>query len=92
MIFLIILGALIDIFGLVSLLPVLSVAIDETQIQKNKLISFIYEYFNFQSTESFLLTLITILLFIFIIKNVFHMGIAHAKYRFQEGKSISNLK
>lgn len=68
---LIFLSAVLDVFGLASILPVISAATKPDLIHTNSLLEFLYTKMHFENERFFLLFLISALLVFFILKSVF---------------------
>ncbi len=91
LIFFIIIGAFLDVLGLAAILPVISIALDNTIISTNKYLFSLYNTFGFANEDHFLLALIVALLFVFIVKNAiaFFINIAQALYSSSIATSLS---
>lgn len=70
MMFLILLSGWLDIFGLAALYLVVKLASDTSMIFSNENISGIYNYFNFDSVQNFLFTVVGLLVIFFLVKNI----------------------
>lgn len=68
---LIFLSAVLDVFGLASILPVISAATKPALIHTNKILHYLFERLGFQSENNFLLFLIVVLLIFFVAKSAF---------------------
>ena len=65
-----IVSSLFEIFGLITLIPVINVIIDPEVIRRNPYLHFLYERGGFQSHLKFATFLLCIATFIFILKNI----------------------
>lgn len=66
--FLTLVGAVIDILGLALVLPVLAISSSPNEIHTNEILSQIYAYFNFSGTKQFLIAIYILLLVVFILR------------------------
>ncbi|GAB3288144.1 ABC transporter ATP-binding protein [Hymenobacter tenuis] len=82
MFFLLIIGSLLDVFGLASLVPIIMAASEPGSVFKNKYALYIYENFGFSSEKIFLLSIIVSILLFFILKNVFVTLINYQQVKF----------
>jgi ABC-type multidrug transport system fused ATPase/permease subunit len=78
----IVIGAFLDVFGLAMILPVLSIAIDPTIIEKNFYLSLVYEWSGYSEVSHFLIFLVVSLLALFIVKNVISFFIHYIQARY----------
>lgn len=73
--------AVLDVFGLAFILPVLTAATNKDAIFQDKILSAIYNYLGFQNPDYFLLFLITSLLVIFILKSAWGIFVSYLQTR-----------
>ena len=74
----------IETFGIVSIFPLVSVLSEPEIIQNNKYLNLTYEYFNFQSNESFLIFLTCAVFFITVTRTLFNGFLNHSILRFTQ--------
>ena len=74
----------IETFGIVSIFPLVSVLSNPELIQTNKYLSFTYQYFNFQSNNSFLIFLTSAVFFITVTRTLFNGFLNHSILRFSQ--------
>ena len=79
----------IETFGIVSIFPLVSVLSDPEIIQNNKYLSLIYEYFGFQSNQSFLIFLTSAVFFITVTRTLFNGFLNHSILRFTQIRNQS---
>lgn len=91
LVFLSILGAVIDVVGLAAMVPVMLAATDPQFVAKTPVMTDLYEWGGFQSMGAYMVALSVALLFIFIIKNAVAIYLYHAqsKYAFTVGTDIA---
>lgn len=82
LIFLIFSSALLDVFGIASILPLIKLATDTKIIHSNEYLQSIYSYMNFQTDKSFLLFMILSVLGFFIVKSVYGIFVNVLETRF----------
>ncbi len=71
LIFLMIIGAILQTAGVGLLVQVVSVIIDEQAVQNNELVSLFYNLLGSKSYESFAVTVMALLIVVFALKNIF---------------------
>lgn len=79
---LIFISALMDVFGLASILPLVKLATEPEVIRSNEYLNAIYTGLNFGSDKSFLLFMIISVLGFFIFKSVFGIFVNYLETRF----------
>ncbi len=82
MFLLLILGSLLDVFGLASLVPIIMAASRPGSVMQNKYSFWLYQALGFQSEKKFLLFLIVSLIVFFLLKNLFVTLINYQQVRF----------
>lgn len=75
-------SAIFDVFGLASILPVISAAANPSLIHSNSILNFIYDYFHFASERTFLLSLILTLFILFILKSAFGIFVTYLQSKY----------
>lgn len=75
-------SAILDVFGIASILPLIKLATDTSVIHTNEYLSAIYNYLHFESEKSFLLAMILSVLGFFIIKSVYGIFVNYLETRF----------
>lgn len=75
-------GAIFELMGVSLILPFVQVVMDPNSIQQNSIMKFVYDFFNIQSTNSFLLLLSILLIVVYIVKNLYLLLMYYAQYRF----------
>lgn len=82
LLFMIILGALMDVGGLAILLPVLMVAADNSLIETNDKVQYVYDSLGFEEPRSFVMFMIVGILVFFVLKNAFTFYISYLQSKF----------
>lgn len=82
---LIFLSAIVDVFGLASILPLIRLAGDPSALHHNKALQWIYVHLHFSSDNQFLLVMIFAVLVFFIFKSVFGYFVNYLQTRFSWG-------
>lgn len=82
MIILIFISAMMDVFGLASILPLVKLATEPEVIRSNEYLNAIYTGLNFESDKSFLLFMILSVLGFFIFKSAFGIFVNYLETRF----------
>lgn len=77
LLFLIIVGAVLELLGVAAIMPVISVASTPESIENTQYLKYIYEFFHMESREKFLVFLCAALIVIFIIKNLYLLFARH---------------
>ncbi len=78
---LIFLSAILDVFGLASILPVISAATKPELIHTNHLLNSIFTALHFSNERSFLLFLILVLLVFFVLKSAFGLFVSYIQVK-----------
>ncbi|HNQ13802.1 MAG TPA: ABC transporter ATP-binding protein [Bacteroidia bacterium] len=76
------LSAVLDVFGLASILPLIQLAADMDAIHTNPYLNTMYTYLGFSEPKTFLLTLMLCTLLFFVLKNVFGLLVNFMQTRF----------
>ncbi|WP_369700038.1 ABC transporter ATP-binding protein [Bacillus sp. AFS041924] len=79
--FMMIIAALFETFGIGVIVPFVGIVTNPSIIKEHTTINFLYNLFNFQSTTSFLIFSVFVLLLIFIVKNVYILLFQYAQNR-----------
>lgn len=74
---LIVIGALVELLGVAAILPLISVASKPDSVYNNKYLKFAYDLLNMKSTESFLIFLCSVMILIYILKNLYLLFMRH---------------
>ena len=82
LLFIIIIGSFLELMGVTIFMPFIEIIMDENAIQNNEILLRIYEYFAFDSRETFLALIAGCIIFIYIFKNVFIALEKNAIYKF----------
>ncbi|MBK7964621.1 MAG: ABC transporter ATP-binding protein [Bacteroidetes bacterium] len=75
-------SAILDVFGIASILPLIKLATDTSVIHSNEYLSSVYNYLQFDSEKSFLLFMILSVLGFFIVKSVYGIFVNYLETRF----------
>ncbi|MFZ3579513.1 ABC transporter ATP-binding protein [Virgibacillus sp. DJP39] len=79
--FMMIIAALFETIGIGLIVPFVGIVTNPSIIQDQAVLSYIYELFNFQSTESFIIFSVLLLLTIFVLKNLYLLLFNYAQFR-----------
>ncbi|MFB7138212.1 ABC transporter ATP-binding protein [Gottfriedia sp. NPDC056225] len=79
--FMMIIAAALETFGIGVIVPFVGVVTNPSIIKEHASLHFLYKLFNFQSTTSFLIFSVCILLLVFIIKNIYILFFQYAQNR-----------
>jgi ABC-type multidrug transport system fused ATPase/permease subunit len=82
-------AAVVEVVGIVSILPFMAVVADPALIRDNEFLNSMYEAFGFASKNWFLFAMGSILLLVFLITNAFNALVAWATLRFAWGTQAS---
>ncbi|GAB4413758.1 MAG: ABC transporter ATP-binding protein [Bacteroidia bacterium] len=87
----IIFNGVLDVFGLATILPVISIAVDPGIIQKHAALQRIYDLTGLQEVDHFLILLIALLFVIFAVKNIIGLLINYQQvsYSFSVAEDLS---
>lgn len=77
LLFLIIVGAVLELLGVAAIMPVISVASTPESIENTQYLKYIYEFFHIESREKFLVFLCAALIVIYILKNLYLLFAKH---------------
>ena len=77
LLFLIIVGAVLELLGVAAIMPVISVASTPESIENTQYLKYIYEFFQMESREKFLVFLCASLIVIYILKNLYLLFVRH---------------
>ena len=75
-------GAGLETIGTSLLLPVIEIAMDPAAVLNNRYMRFVYNFLHLKSTEGFLMLIITAIIIIYIVKNLYLYLMYYAQYRF----------
>ncbi|MBS4197585.1 ABC transporter ATP-binding protein [Lederbergia citri] len=76
-----IIAAIFETVGIGLIVPLVGILTNPNIIQEQKALSFIYQFFNFQSTSSFIIFAVLFLLTIFVLKNLYLLLFNYAQIR-----------
>ena len=79
---LMLIGGVLESLGIAMIAPVMQVVIDPQQVEKSRILSGIYNFFNLQSTTQLAALIMVSLILVFVIKNVFLYFMNVAQLRF----------
>lgn len=68
---LMLIGGVLESLGIAMIAPVMQVVVDPQQVQENRILSGIYDYFNLSSTTQLAALIMVALILVFVIKNIF---------------------
>ena len=68
--FMMIVSALFETFGIGVIVPFVGIVTNPSMITEQASINYLYKFFNFQSTTTFMIFAVIALLFIFIVKKI----------------------
>ena len=80
---------IIETFGIISIFPLVSVITDPKIIDTNKYLSYFYQYFNFQSTDKFLIFLTSIVFIVTVTRTLFNGFLNHFILRYTQFRNLS---
>ncbi|MGJ9459037.1 ABC transporter ATP-binding protein [Oceanobacillus sp. CF4.6] len=66
-----IIAAIFETIGIGLIAPFIGIVIDPKIIQDQAMLAYVYEHFNFQSTNAFIIFLVALLLSVFVFKNLY---------------------
>ena len=92
--FMMIIAALFETIGIGLIVPFVGIVVRPDIIQEQVILSYLFELFNFQSTTSFIIFSVVLLLGVFIFKNLYLLIFNYAQFRVilnQQVKLSSNL-
>lgn len=79
--FMMILAALFETIGIGLIVPFVGIVTDPSRIVEHPVLSNIYNFFNFNSTSSFIIFAVLILLFIYVIKNLYLLLFQYTQFK-----------
>lgn len=77
-----IIGSILECASVSVFQPFVNIFMDSSNIQKNTYLNYVYQYFHFQSTESFMTALAVGIIAVFVIKNLYLIIEKYAIYTF----------
>src|SRR5690625_4875487 len=92
--FMMIIAALFETIGIGLIVPFVGIVVRPEIIQEQAILSYLFELFNFQSTTSFIIFSVMLLLGVFVFKNLYLLIFNYAQFRVilnQQVKLSSNL-
>lgn len=79
---LILIGGLLESYSVTMIIPLITVITEPAKIQENVLLSFFYNLFELNSINQLVLVLIGAIIFLYIFKNLYLLGMYYIQYRF----------
>ncbi|ETI67548.1 ABC transporter ATP-binding protein [Neobacillus vireti] len=79
--FMMIIAAVFETLGIGMIVPIVGILTNPSIINEHTVLSFIYRLFNFQSTSSFIVFAVSILLLVFVLKNLYLLLFNYAQIR-----------
>ena len=76
-----IIAAVFETAGIGLIVPFVGIVTNPTVIQEQSILSFAYKLLNFQSTNAFILFAVSVLLTVFIVKNIYLLLFYYVQYR-----------
>ncbi len=81
-IFLLFINSILEVAGLASILPLLMVILKNNIIQENEFLKYIYNIFHFNSENTFIVFIASVVVFIIVLKNIFSLLISRYQVAF----------
>lgn len=75
-------GGFVELLGVSAILPLIDVIMEPDVLQTNEMYAFVYNLLGMKSVEDFVLAVSVALIFIYIIKNIFLVGMSSLQFRF----------
>lgn len=88
LVFLMLIGAVLETCSIGFLIPVLTAIMDIDSLMKFEIVKKVYDALGMQSTGQFIITLLVVLIFLFVLKNVFLQIQSVIQYRFVFGNQF----
>ena len=88
LIFLMLIGAVLETCSIGFLIPVLTAIMDIDSLMKFEIVKKVYDALGMESPQQFIITLLVILIFLFVLKNVFLQIQSVIQYRFVFGNQF----
>lgn len=82
LLFLILIGALLETLGISMILPVVSAILEEDALHTNQLIVWINQYLKIDNINTFITIMIITMIIVFVVKNIYMLGMYYAQYSF----------
>ncbi|MBE5828329.1 MAG: ABC transporter ATP-binding protein [Butyrivibrio sp.] len=81
-VFLMLIGGVLESLGIAMIAPVMQVVVDPQQVEESKILSGIYNFFNLTSTTQLAAIIMVSLILVFVIKNIFlyFMNVVQLKF------------
>ena len=74
-------GGLFDLLGVSLILPIVNIVIDPSVIDSNKWAMLIKDYFHIESERTFVILLLVLMIFVYIVKNVYTIVMYQVMYK-----------
>lgn len=71
LVFMMLLGAILEVASIGIIVPVISIVIEENAVVNNKMVHFLYELMHMQSERQFIIVIMLSLIALFVIKNIY---------------------
>ncbi|MDX2248438.1 MAG: ABC transporter ATP-binding protein [Bacteroidia bacterium] len=75
-------GSILELFGLATLIPLFSVVLEEDGIHSSKYLLAVYDYFGFETESGFIIALCGLILFLIVSKNLMKLAINYYQASF----------
>ena len=75
---------IVEMFGIVSIIPLVAVLSEPLLIEQNKFLTTLYQNYNFQSTNSFLIFLTSIVFIVTVLRTLFNGFLNHNLLRYTQ--------
>lgn len=82
LLFLILIGALLETLGISMILPVVSAILEEDALHTNDLIVWINQFLKIDNINTFIIIMIFIMIGVFVVKNIYMLGMYYVQYSF----------
>lgn len=86
--FLMFLNSVIDVLGLAAIIPIMAAILKDGFIQNQKTLSYLFNFFGFESERSFIFAICIGVIFLTIIKNMLSVWIATIQTKFSWGINV----
>ena len=84
LLFQMIIFGVVEMFGIVSIIPLVAVLTEPLLIEQNKFLTYVYQNYNFQSTNSFLIFLTSIVFIVTFLRTLFNGFLNHNILRYTQ--------
>lgn len=80
--FIIVLGSFAELISISAMMPVVYIIMDESAVEKSRILSMLYDIFCFQSTSEFITFILGLLIVIYMVKNLMLLLRNYVKFAF----------